>query len=151
MQFTRQNAVLRQGRTVDFAQGRRRAFDLLHRCRFERQREQPAAALPFDFGFGETGRAAQTGHAVVAEYGAGVGEGREREVGRQQCLHEEVEGRCHDDDYSVLMLMEPMLSMASSSAAEALKLMPRKGGMASGPFDSRIASSNTRGISDEHS
>ena len=44
------------------------------------------------------------------------------------------------------MLIDPMLSMVSSCVAEALKLMPRKGGSAPGPFSRRIASSNGAGI-----
>ena len=55
---------------------------------------------------------------VLARRDAGVGERPEREVGRQQRPGEGLQGRCHG--YSVLTLMDPMLSMATSSSAEAL-------------------------------
>ena len=42
--------------------------------------------------------------------------------------------------------MEPMLSAETSSAAEALKQSPRKGGSAPGPFSSRMAAWKGSGI-----
>ena len=56
--------------------------------------------------------------AVAVGDGAGVGERRQRQVGRQQRTGEVLDGRCHG--YSVLTLMEPMLSMVTSWAADAL-------------------------------
>ena len=53
--------------------------------------------------------------------------------------------------HSVFTLIEPMLSMDTSSAAEALKLMPRNGGMAPGPLASRIIGSKTSGMRLEQS
>ena len=67
---------------------------------------------------GEARRAHQARHAVGFRNGAGVGKHRQRQVGRQQCPGEMLQGHYHL--YSVLTLMEPMLSMATSWAAEAL-------------------------------
>ena len=116
--FARQYAAFRQVAGVEFAQRRDRAFDPRHGRRVEGHGDEPPLAPPFDFRLGETRRAHQARYAVGFRNGAGVGERRQRQVGRQQCPGEMLQGHYHL--YSVLTLMEPMLSMATSWAAEAL-------------------------------
>ena len=116
--FARQYAAFGQVAGVEFAQRRDRAFDPGHGRRVEGHGDEPPLAPPFDFSLGETRRAHQARHAVGFRNGAGVGKHRQRQVGRQQRTGEVLDGRCHG--YSVLTLMEPMLSMATSWAAEAL-------------------------------
>ena len=116
--FARQYAAFGQVAGVEFAQRRDRAFDPGHGRRVEGHGDEPPLAPPFDFSLGETRRAHQARHAVGFRNGAGVGKHRQRQVGRQQCPGEMLQGHYHL--YSVLTLMEPMLSMATSWAAEAL-------------------------------
>ena len=113
-----QRPVLREAVRVDPPQLRGRALHRVQRRGREGQKQQPPFAAPGDFGLGETRRAHQAGQSVGTGRGAGVGERPEREVGRQQRPGEGLQGRCHG--YSVLTLMDPMLSMATSSSAEAL-------------------------------
>ena len=80
--------------------------------------EQPVCSMPRNFGLGEAGGPHQAGHAVGAGCGTGLRKGGQRQVGRLQGLPEDSERRGHG--YSVLTLMEPMLSMATSWSAEAL-------------------------------
>ena len=49
-----------------------------------------------------------------------IGQLSEGEVGRQQRPGESLDCRCHGGRYSVLTLIEPMLSMAMSCSAEVL-------------------------------
>ena len=116
--FARQYAAFGQVAGVEFAQRRDRAFDPGHGRRVEGHGDEPPLAMPFDFRLGEARRAHQARHAVGFRNGAGVGKHRQRQVGRQQCPGEMLQGHYHL--YSVLTLMEPMLSMATSWAAEAL-------------------------------
>ena len=116
--FLRQNAELRQVFGVHAPQDRSRAFDAGQCCRRQGHGGEPPLAAPFDFGFGEPRGAYHARHAVAVGDGAGVGERRQRQVGRQQRTGEVLDGRCHG--YSVLTLMEPMLSMVTSWAADAL-------------------------------
>lgn len=116
--FLRQDAELRQVFGVHAPQDRSRAFDAGQCCGRQGHGCEPPLAAPFDFGFGEPRGAYHARHAVAVGDGAGVGERRQRQVGRQQRTGEVLDGRCHG--YSVLTLMEPMLSMVTSWAADAL-------------------------------
>ena len=116
--LARQYAAFGQVAGVEFAQCRDRAFDPGHGRRVQGHGDEPPLAMPFDFRLGEARRAHHARHAVGFRNGAGVGERRQRQVGRQQCPGEMLQGHYHL--YSVLTLMEPMLSMATSWAAEAL-------------------------------
>ena len=71
-------------------------------------------------GLGEARRAHQLRQSLRAGDGPGIGQLSEGEVGRQQRPGESLDCRCHGGRYSVLTLIEPMLSMAMSCSAEVL-------------------------------
>ena len=113
-----EDAVFGQPLRVEASRLRCGPFDGGQRRGGQRQREQPLPAAPDDFGFGEACRAHQLRNAARFRRGTGVGERRERDVGRLERLYEGVQGRCHG--HSVFTLMDPMLSIVMSCSAEAL-------------------------------
>lgn len=111
--------------------------------------EQVAGPAPHQRRLRKETRARERGRSVRTAGEFGVAQGAARSGGGLKGLQEAVKGRYHL--YWMLTLIEPILSTEINSAIEALKLMPRNGGRAPGPFRSRIASSSAGGMGLEQS
>lgn len=116
--FARQYAAFRQVAGVEFAQRRDRAFDPGHGRRVEGHGDEPPLARHSTSASAKRVVRTRRGMPLGSVTGRASASRRQRQVGRQQCPGEMLQGHYHL--YSVLTLMEPMLSMATSWAAEAL-------------------------------
>lgn len=117
-QLARQDAVFARPRRVEPPQPRDGAFDAGQGCRGQRHREQPLPVPPHDLGLGEARAPLQARQPRGVGCRTRRGEASQARVGRLQRPQKGLYGRVHR--YSVLTLTDPMLSMATSSAAEAL-------------------------------
>lgn len=95
VQFVGQNAVGGQPVGIQTADLRGGSFDGGNGRRREGQRQQPAVAVPLDFGLGEAGCPHQLRQSVPAGDDTCIRKPGEGQVGRQQRPGKGLDRRCH--------------------------------------------------------